>query len=407
MQKQLARAGIFLVILALAAAGNAVFFFKVFEETYPYNGWFPGFFIDFKNTWYGAWSWWNGELRTIFDAADFNFGMRRWFALEGGHIWSYPLHFMMLTLPFGAMPFPLAALTWTLLGLIAYGVFLERTISPSRTVLLLIVISGGFLNTMAFGQMTFFAAILLVGGLWVLPTRPVLAGICFGILTIKPHFGVLLPIVLLTERRWSAIASTCATACGLLLASLVVIGPEAWALYIKAGMGAQTEAMLERLLLWSWEPTWYAALRWMSFDRTVALAAQSVAAAASVAALLWMQRIGVPERTRHALVPLLTLFALPYVLPSDLLLLSPLLALRIADPRTPLPAFALLSVMLLCSGFFFVTSRITMAPLFAVVFTLTVAWFVHRAVAEARGALAGSNTAAASPSGGNLAAAGV
>lgn len=404
MQKQVAKAAIFLGVFMLALAGNAVFFFKVFEETYPYNGWFPGFFIDFKNTWYGAWSWWNGELRTIFDAADFNFGMRRWFALEGGHIWSYPLHFMMLTLPLGAMPFPAAALLWTALGLVAYAVFLERTLSPTRTVLLLIIISGGFLNTMAFGQMTFFAAILLVGGLFVLPTRPVLAGICFGFLTVKPHFGVLLPVVLLIERRWSAIASACATACVLLLLSLVVIGPEAWVLYVKAGMGAQTEAMLERLLLWSWEPTWYAAIRWMGFDKSAALALQGVCALASAGALLWMQRIGVPERTRHALVPLLTLFALPYVLPSDLLLLSPLLALRIADPRTSLPAFALLCLMLLGSGLFFVTSRLTMAPLFAVVFTLTTGWFVLRAVAEARAAR--SETRDAAPSGGALAAAG-
>jgi hypothetical protein len=384
MQKQLARAMVFIGVLALAAAGNAVFFYKVFETVYPYNGWFPGFFIDFKNTWYGAWTWWNGELRTIFDAADFNIGMRRWFALEEGHLWSYPLHFMMLTLPLGMLPFPVAALTWTVLGLVAYGVFLERTLSPSRTVLLLVVLSGGFLNTVAFGQMTFFAAILLAGGLALLPQRPVLAGVLFGLLTVKPHFGVLLPVLLLMERRWQTIFAAAVTAAALLAASLLVVGPEAWSLYADVGMGAQTEAMLERVVLWSWEPTWYAALRWLGLDRTLSLAVQGVAALTSVVALIAMQRAGVPERTRHDLVPLLTLFALPYVLPADLLLIAPLLALRITDPRTPLPAFALLLLVLMGSGLFFVVSRLTYAPLFPAALTLTVAWMLLRAFREAR-----------------------
>jgi arabinofuranan 3-O-arabinosyltransferase len=52
----------------------------------------------------------------------------------------------------------------------------------------------------------------------LLERHPALAGICLGLLTYKPQFGLLFPIVLIADRRWLTIAVAALVA--LLLAAL-------------------------------------------------------------------------------------------------------------------------------------------------------------------------------------------
>ena len=110
-----------------------------------------------------------------------------------------------------------------------------------------------------------------------------------------------------------------------------------------------------------------------------------------------MKRAGIPQQRRHELVPLLTLFAMPYVLPSDMVLVAPLLAARVADPRTPVVPFAFVSAALLMSGFFFVTARLTHTPLFPLAFTATVLGIVRQTWREAAPAAQASPSPQAGP----------
>src|SRR5437763_6149668 len=50
--------------------------------------------------------------------------------------------------------------------------------------------------TLISGQTGFLSGALMVGGLRLLPTRPALAGVLFGLLTYKPQLGVLVPVAL-------------------------------------------------------------------------------------------------------------------------------------------------------------------------------------------------------------------
>ena len=78
------------------------------------------------------------------------------------------------------------------------------------------------------GQASFFLAVLFVGGLAVLPRRPLLAGVLFGFLTVKPQLGLLLPAALLIMGEYRAFA-TASIAAGLLVAlSLVLFGLGPW-----------------------------------------------------------------------------------------------------------------------------------------------------------------------------------
>jgi hypothetical protein len=366
-------------LLLAAVAGDVIFFGLVWRDTYPVDGWFPGLPIDFKNTWFGAWSYWRGDLTVLFDQYAYNMARWRFFPLELGHIWSYPLHFLMLTLPLGLLSFPAAAVVWTLGNIVLYVWFVARRFRPSPGAWFFLLISSGFLSTVVFGQLAMLTSILLIGGLAILPRRPVLAGVFFGFLTIKPHFGALIPLFLLLERRWSTIAAAVVTTVILLGLSVLVFGPDAWLAFLRDGMPAQTEAMLEKRGLWSWEPTLYAAMRQLLFPRDVALSVQFVAAAAAGLAMVWLKWIGVSYEKCAELVPLLTLASLPYVLPADLLMIAPFIAIRLTDPQIPLASFVLLLVVQTFAAVFFIVSRLTDWPLYAAAFSAVVLLLVAEA----------------------------
>src|SRR5262249_38371160 len=95
------------------------------------------------------------------------------------------------------------------------------------------------------GQNGFLTAALLIGGVLCIDRRPVLAGILFGLLTFKPHLGLVLPFVLLALRAWRVIGVAVLTTCVLVAVSVVLFGLEPWRQYF-AITGAYQALLLER-----------------------------------------------------------------------------------------------------------------------------------------------------------------
>src|SRR3546814_13973031 len=86
----------------------------------------------------------------------------------------------------------------------------------------------------------FLTGALLIGGLRLLGTKPIVAGILFGILTVKPQLGILLPFALLAARQWTAIAAAGATTVLLVGISVLLFGWESWQAYIDLVIPLQT-----------------------------------------------------------------------------------------------------------------------------------------------------------------------
>jgi len=78
------------------------------------------------------------------------------------------------------------------------------------------------------GQNGFLTAALLGGALHWLDRRPLLAGVLIGLLAYKPQFGVLIPLALLANGRWSSIGAAAATVAALVAVSYVTLGSEVW-----------------------------------------------------------------------------------------------------------------------------------------------------------------------------------
>lgn len=353
-----------MLILAVSLLSTAAYLMSLLTLSYPVDGWWPGgLFIDFKNTWFGAWTFWHGNIDVLFDRADYTIARRRFFGLEIGQIWAYPLHFLMLTLPVGLLSFPVAASLWTVGNLAVFSVFLSRIQRPTTGVaLLLILVSSGFVHTIFFGQITILICVLLIGGLAVMPQRPVLAGVAFGLMTVKPHLGLLLAIFLVLNGKWLTIVAAVVTTAILLALSVLVIGVEPWLAYIHQGIPEQAKAMTEERIYWHWMPTWYATLRLYGWSREVAMAVQVAVALLWVGVLLLWRVLQVPLAEQARFLPLLTLASLPYSLPHDILLVAPLLAGAIIRPDVSLPERMLLVAVLTGPGAFAIASMLFGTP---------------------------------------------
>ena len=182
---------------------------------------------DFLNTWMGGRSMFSGGPAAWFDVRVYNDALRDMLGTPyQQHYWSYPPHLMLFIWPLGLMPYLPAYIAWCAVGIALY-LFASSAAIPRRHMLFLAVAPAVAVCIFS-GQNGFYTAALLIGGLLNRERRPVLAGVLFGILTVKPQLGMLLPVILLLERRWLIIATAAATTAVLVAATSMLFGLSIW-----------------------------------------------------------------------------------------------------------------------------------------------------------------------------------
>jgi hypothetical protein len=114
----------------------------------------------------------------------------------------YPPTFLLPSWWLRFFSYTAAQTLWTLAGLALFAAACLSSFSRhSWLVLAAMLASPASLLNIATGETAYFTSALLLFGLAALPKRPVLAGIAFGLLTLKPQLCVLVPILLLAARK--------------------------------------------------------------------------------------------------------------------------------------------------------------------------------------------------------------
>jgi hypothetical protein len=243
---------------------------------------------DFVNTWLGGQLALTGDPGAFFGPDAYNGLLAERFGPNyPRHIWSYPPQFLLFTWPFGLMPYVPAYLVYTLIGLFGYlAVASEGQLSAQR--LLLLIMAPAVIVNVWCGQTGFFVAALLVGGLLSLDRRPILAGVLFGLLTIKPQLGLLIPVMLMLTGRWRTISAATATVALLVAVATIAFGPKVWTAYVNDAMptqGAVVAKSFEHFMVHM--PTAFMNMRIAGFSIPVAIATQLVLSALALAAVIW------------------------------------------------------------------------------------------------------------------------
>jgi alpha-1,2-mannosyltransferase len=75
--------------------------------------------------------------------------------------------------------------------------------------------------------------VFFLGAAYFWPTRPILAGICIGLLAIKPQMGLLMPFALIASGQWRVVAAAATTVLSLIILSTIWLGTAIWTDYLR------------------------------------------------------------------------------------------------------------------------------------------------------------------------------
>jgi hypothetical protein len=284
---------------------------------------------DFLNIWMGGKAAFDGGPAIFFDFWNYNIYLQDYFATTDLHhyFWSYPPHILLFIWPFGLMPYLAAFAAWTVLGFTAFLIAAHAG-GIERKHLMFVAVAPAVAVNLFIGQNGFFFAALLICGLINLDRRPLLAGLCFGIMTIKPQLGLLLPVMLVLTQRWRVIASAAVTTLVLVGVTCAIYGVDIWWEYLAKVVPMQRYQQENGAgLLLLQIPSAFYASRLVMLPIKLAWVIQGIVSLAALAAVVWTYwRPRDPVLSVALLVTAIFLFS-PYTLNYDFVILAWVLAL--------------------------------------------------------------------------------
>jgi len=235
--------------------------------------------------------------------------------------WHYPPTFLFVAAALAALPYLVAAIFWLVATLAAYVATLAGILGARAGIFLALGFPAALWNVTA-GQNGFLTASLIGGTLALMERRPALAGICLGLLTYKPQFGLLFPIVLIADRRWLTLAFAALVAVGLAALSWLAFGITSWQVFLD-GLPVTSRVVLgEGAADWDRLQSLFGLMRAHGAGETVAWTVQAIGTLALAAGLVWLWRSRVAFELKAAALAAGTLFATPYLYMYDLVVLA-------------------------------------------------------------------------------------
>ncbi len=243
--------------------------------------------------------------------------------------WQYPPTFALLILPLALLPYPLAFLLFMGATLALYLRLACAIVPDRRAIPVALAFTAVLVNALG-GQNGFLSAALLGGGLILLETRPAAAGVLLGLLTYKPHLGLLVPLVLAAGGCWRAIAVGAATAALFALLAWLAFGAESWHEF-WLHLAVAGDNLRSGVLPWDKMASVFAASRLLGAGVTAAELFQAIVATGVAALCLQAWRRGGGLELRAALAVTGTALAVPSLYDYDLVILAIPIAVLAAD----------------------------------------------------------------------------
>jgi hypothetical protein len=238
-----------------------------------------------------------------------------------GQNWSYPPTMMLVMAPFGALGYLPALALWSALGLAIFATVIWRYIGDRRATAAALCSPAAVFGLIS-GQLAFVSTAMLVAAFTWLDRRPIPSGILIGLLTVKPHLGILLPIMLAASRRWKVFLVASVTAVAFAGVSIALFGIVPWINYVEMGLAVQNAVLADAgNIATPFYPTLFMNLRGIGIGYGPAMTAQIALALAAAASVVWAfrNRADADPRILMALFFACSVAALPYMLVYDTL----------------------------------------------------------------------------------------
>jgi hypothetical protein len=178
------------------------------------------------------------------------------------------------------------------------------------------------LNNGLVGQNGFLTAALIGGTLYLMPVRPILAGICLGLLSYKPQYGLLFPLVLIAAAQWRTFFSAAATTVLLVLVSWFAYGTESWQAFFHWMPVFSQAFLVEGKATWWKLQSLYSLIRFLGGSEQLAWALHWILTATVAVGLVVMWRSRVSYSLKAAALATGTLLITPYLFMYDMMVLA-------------------------------------------------------------------------------------
>jgi hypothetical protein len=230
--------------------------------------------------------------------------------------WLYPPTFLLFVYPLALLPFTIAAPIF-LFGALALFVKVVTTIVPDRRTALIAIAFPGSALVLTSGQNGLLTASLVGLGLVLLRRRPILAGLCFALVAMKPQLCVLIPLALLASRSWRALGAMIAGVAMSLTLSVLAFGSETLVAFLH-NMGLANSFIESGRALLFRVPTVFGALKLLHAPTAIATAAQAVSALCAAAAVCYAWGRPSAYGLRAAVLVCASMLVSPYLYDYDL-----------------------------------------------------------------------------------------
>ncbi|MGH7076918.1 MAG: glycosyltransferase family 87 protein [Acetobacteraceae bacterium] len=250
--------------------------------------------------------------------------------------WHYPPYFLLLAAPLAALPYLLSLIVWQGLSLAFYLASIARLMRrfPRMTrrqwLVPAIAFPAVFVN-LTHGQNGFLTAGLMGFALAFLDERPLLAGLCFGLMVYKPQFGLTIPLVLAATGRWRVCASATAMVAALTVGVIGIFGTSVWSAFLASTRFTRTVVLDQGAVgffkidsIFAWVRMWNGPV-WLA---DLVQGAVTVVAAAAVVRL-WRSKAGFGAQAMG--LCLAAILTTPYSFDYDMMVLAPGIALMAGE----------------------------------------------------------------------------
>jgi arabinofuranan 3-O-arabinosyltransferase len=240
---------------------------------------------------------------------------------QGNFAWHYPPPFLFVAALLAHFPYAIAFIGWAAASLVPYLAMMRAIVGRPFGLLLAAAFPVVLTNTLV-GQNGFLTASLIGGTLYLMPMRPVLSGICLGLLSYKPQYGLLFPLVLIAASQWTVFFTAGCVAVAMALLSWLAFGTESWQAFFH-WMPMFSQAFLtEGRAPWGKMQSIFALVRYFGGTEQLAWIFQWIMSAtvAVVLALMWRSRMSYPLKA--AALAAGTLLITPYLFLYDLMVLA-------------------------------------------------------------------------------------
>jgi arabinofuranan 3-O-arabinosyltransferase len=272
---------------------------------------------------------------------------------EGNFAWHYPPPFLFIASLLALFPYATAYLGWAAVSFVPYLAVMRAIVGRNFGFLLAAAFPVVFTNALV-GQNGFLTASLIGGTLVLMPRRPVLAGICLGLLSYKPQYGLLFPLVLIAASQWKVFWTAGVVAVSMASLSWLAFGTECWQAFVD-WMPMFSQAFLtEGRAPWGKLQSIFGLVRYFGGTEQLAWIFQLIMSGtvAVALALMWRSRT-LDYSLKAAGLAAGALLITPYLFLYDLMVLAVAVAFLVrlglekGFARYELPALGLIAALLM------------------------------------------------------------